>query len=70
MKHKRLKPNYRYQIRSTVQVEGRESYIKNLRAQAMYMEENVTDEEFHMFATGEKRMTELNTYKFLNMDEL
>ena len=70
MKDKRLQPNYRYQIRSTIQVEGRKSYIKNLRAQAMYMEENVTDEEFHMFATGEKRMTELNTYKFLNMDEL
>ena len=35
-------PNYQYQITTTVQVEGRLSYIKHLRATLLYMEENVS----------------------------
>jgi len=60
---KRWKPNYKYQIKSTIQVESRKSYIKNLRAMALYMEEEVTDEDFLLFATGVKTITDFNTYK-------
>ena len=63
MASKRWKPNYKYQIKSTIQVEGRKSYIKNLRAMALYMEEEVTDAEFLLIATGVKPPPEINTYK-------
>ena len=63
MTTKRWKPNYKYQIKSTIQVESRKSYIKNLRASALYMEEQVTDEDFLLFATGVKPHPEIDTYK-------
>jgi len=67
---KKLKPNYQYQIKSMVQVESRTSYIKSLRASALYMEENMTDEEFHECAITGKQLPEINTYKILNIDKL
>ena len=60
---KRWKPNYKYQIKSTIQVESRKSYIKNLRAMALYMEEEITDADFLLIATGVKPTPEINTYK-------
>jgi len=67
MTAKRWKPNYKYQINSTIQVESRISYIKNLKAMALYMEEEVTDEDFLLFATGVKPAPEINTYKLTNL---
>jgi len=63
MMEKRWKPNYKYQIKSTIQVESRKSYIKNLRAMALYMEEEITDADFLLIATGVKPTPEINTYK-------
>ena len=63
-------PNYRYMIKTTVQIESRKSYIKNLKAAAMYMEEEVTDEEFHQMALGKKELPRLDTYKVLGLAEI
>ena len=60
---KRWKPNYKYQIKSTIQVESRKSYIKSLRAVALYMEDQVTDEEFFLVATGVIPTPNIDTYK-------
>ncbi len=64
------KPNYMYSINSTVQVESRESYIKSLRATALYMEDQVTDDDFHLMALKEKSMPSIDTYKIKNLQEL
>ena len=62
--------NYRYMIKTTSQIESRKSYIKGLKAQAMYMEEEVTDEEFHQMALGKKELPRLDTYKVLGIEEI
>ena len=67
---KKWKTNYKYQITSTIQVEGRESYIKSLRAVALYMEEECSDEQFHELAMGQKKMPVIDTYKLKNMEYL
>ncbi len=67
---KKWAENYKYLINNSVQVEGRKSYIKHLKATALYMEDEVTDEEFHQMAQGLKPMPRLDTYKFVNMEEL
>ena len=63
-------PNYNYMIKSTIQVEGRKSYIKNLRAMALYMEEEMTDEEFHLYATNGIQFPRLDTYKIEGVEEI
>ena len=68
--NKRWKPNYQYMIKSTIQVEGRLSYIKNLRAMALYLEDETTDEDFHLMALKEKPMPELNTYKINDIESI
>jgi hypothetical protein len=63
------KPNYKFQIKSLVQVENRKGYIKNLRAAVLFFEE-VTDEEFMLIATGQKPMPRLDTYRIPGLKEL
>ena len=63
-------PNYKYKITSTIQVESRKSFIKNLRAMALYMEDEVTDEEFHQFASGEGQLPRVDTYKMEGVAEI
>ncbi len=41
-----------------------------LIARLLYMQENVTDEDFHLFATGEKVLPRLNTYKIVGLEEI
>jgi hypothetical protein len=64
------KPNYKFQIRSLVQVESRKGYIRNLRAAALFFEEEVTDEDFILIATGQKAMPRLDTYRIPELKEL
>lgn len=61
---------YKYTIKSTFQVESRKSYIKNMRAAALYMEEEVTDKEFHEMALGRKRLPRLDTFKIHGVAEI
>lgn len=67
---KKWESNYKYLIKNSVQVESRESYIKNLRATALYMEDEVTDDEFHEMATGLKPIPKIETYKFIDMEKI
>ncbi len=70
LKLKKLKPNYKYRIWSIVEVETRKSYIKSLRASALYMEEELTDEDFHKIALGEKELPNLDTYRMEGLQEI
>jgi len=66
----KFKPNYKYQITSTIQVESRKAYVKNLRAVALYMDENISDESFHQMAMKKEPFPNLHTYKILGLEEL
>ncbi len=66
----RWKPNYKFQIKSTIQVESRKSYIKSLRAVALYVEEEVTDEDFLLMAVTGEGIPDLNTYKINNLESI
>jgi len=67
---KKWSANYKYKIISTVQVESRKSFIKNLRAMALYMEDEITDEEFHLFASGEGHLPRVDTYRVEGVAEI
>jgi hypothetical protein len=67
---KKYKQNYRYQIKTTTQVESRKSYIKNLRATALYLEENMTDEQFHEMAVKGEPFPQVSTYKMTAVEQL
>lgn len=66
----KYKPNYRYQVSATIQVESRKAYIKNLKAMALYMEENITDESFHEMALKKEPFPQLNTYRITDIEPM
>lgn len=66
----KLKPNYKYRVWGIIEAESRKSYIKSLRATALYMEEEVTDEDFHQIALGHKELPTLDTYRMEGLAEI
>ena len=66
----KMKPNYKYRVSSVVEVESRKTYIKNLRAVILYIEEEVTDEDFHQMALGLKPFPNVDTFKINGVAEI
>jgi len=62
--------NYKYKINTKVKCEGRKAFIKHLNAMALYMTENVTDEDFHLMALGLKDMPDVETFRIVGMEEM
>jgi len=67
---KEAESNYKYQIKSIIKVESRKAYIKNLRAIILYMEEDVTDGDFHQMALGLKTFPIVDTFKIGGVAEI
>jgi len=65
-----LQPNYQYKINTEVKVESRKSFIKHLRAMTLYMEEEVSDDDFHSMALGLKDMPRVDTFKVIGVEEI
>lgn len=65
-----MEPNYQYKINTEVKIESRKSYIKHLRAMTLYMEEEVSDDDFHLMALGVKDMPRLDTFKVVGVEEI
>ena len=62
--------NYNYKINTEIKVESRKSYIKHLRAMMLYMEDEVTDDDFHLMALGLKDMPNVETFKIVGLEEI
>lgn len=65
-----MESNYKYKINTEIKVESRKSYIKHLRAMTLYMEEEVTDDDFYSMALGLKDMPRLDTFKVVGVEEI
>ena len=60
---------YKYKINATMETNTRQNFIRNLRVMAMYMEDEVTDEDFHKIALGKKTFPKIENYK-VDLDKL
>ena len=65
-----MESNYQYKINTEIKVESRKSYIKHLRAMTLYMEEEVTDDDFHLMAIGVKTFPGVETFKVIGVEEI
>ncbi len=70
MKGDVVESNYNYIIKTEIKIESRKSYIKHLRAMILYMEEEVTDEGFHLMALGLKTFPGVETFKVVGVEEI
>lgn len=65
-----MESNYKYEINTKIKVESRKAFIKHLRAMTLYMEEEVTDDDFYSMALGLKDMPNIDTFKIIGVEEI
>jgi hypothetical protein len=58
----------KYIITHIVECNDRLGLIKNMKATALYYEDEVTDEQFEKMANGELPMPNIETKRFADMD--
>ncbi len=59
----------KYIISATIKAESRKALIKNLRANALYIEDHVTDEEFENITEDGKFSFDVETIRVLGAEE-
>ena len=59
----------KYKFKVEIEGEGREAIIKSLRAHALYLEDEVTDDELEMMAITGKPMPNLETFRIEGLED-
>ena len=59
----------KYVITTVIEFESRKALIKNLRASALYVEENITDEEFDGLMEEGKIPFDIETFRIKGIED-